>query len=207
MYAAHKAAGGMTSIYRQIGIGSQWLLNQILQDYLGLNKEQATWSYMVPSGKGERRLSLDGRIELEHITDARARGRVQNWLWNATQSVGLPPEAGKRLKGAVIEARQGYKSKDSKRQNADVSNAANAYVHDYLPVVLLFSTQIDFDVAVRYKAAHWLLLNGSTGGTALDSSYVFCRDVVGYDLAAFFARNAPRLRQETDLVLQSLLSA
>lgn len=35
MYAAHKAAGGMTSIYRQIGIGSQWLLNQILQDHLG----------------------------------------------------------------------------------------------------------------------------------------------------------------------------
>ena len=38
MYAAHKAAGGMTSVYRQLGIGSQWLLNQVLQDYLDLSK-------------------------------------------------------------------------------------------------------------------------------------------------------------------------
>jgi hypothetical protein len=26
MYAAHKAAGGMTSIYRQLGIGGEWIL-------------------------------------------------------------------------------------------------------------------------------------------------------------------------------------
>jgi len=32
MYAAHKAAGGMTSVYRQIGIASQWIFNQVLQD-------------------------------------------------------------------------------------------------------------------------------------------------------------------------------
>jgi hypothetical protein len=41
MYAAHRAAGGMTSIYRQIGIGSQWILFQMLQDCLGLTPEQA----------------------------------------------------------------------------------------------------------------------------------------------------------------------
>ena len=31
MYAAHKAAGGMTSVYRQIGIGCQWVFNRILR--------------------------------------------------------------------------------------------------------------------------------------------------------------------------------
>lgn len=44
MYAAHKAAGGMTSVYRQLGIGSQWILNQVLQDHLGLSKDEANWS-------------------------------------------------------------------------------------------------------------------------------------------------------------------
>ena len=32
MYAAHKAAGGMTSIYRQIGIGCEHLFREILID-------------------------------------------------------------------------------------------------------------------------------------------------------------------------------
>lgn len=31
MYAAHKAAGGMTSIYRQIGIGCENVFRQVLQ--------------------------------------------------------------------------------------------------------------------------------------------------------------------------------
>src|SRR6266852_1731847 len=45
MYAAHKAAGGMTSIYRQIGIGGERLFNKILQDQLGLTAPQAAWTY------------------------------------------------------------------------------------------------------------------------------------------------------------------
>lgn len=48
MYAAHKAAGGMTSIYRQLGIGCQWLFHRLLQDQLGLTAEQAAWRYEVP---------------------------------------------------------------------------------------------------------------------------------------------------------------
>ena len=47
MYAAHKAAGGMTSIYRQIGIGCEELIRTILQDYLGLSAEDANWSYEI----------------------------------------------------------------------------------------------------------------------------------------------------------------
>ena len=77
MYAAHKAAGGMTSIYRQIGIGSETLFRQILQDELGLDVEQAKWSYNVTgANKKERRHSLDSRITLENIEDEAKGERV-----------------------------------------------------------------------------------------------------------------------------------
>ena len=78
MYSAHKVAGGMTSIYRQLGIGVQWIFSQIIQDYLGLTEEEASWSYQVPSAKIERQrtLSLDGRIDLSHIRNEEAKIRV-----------------------------------------------------------------------------------------------------------------------------------
>lgn len=40
VYAAHRAAGGITSIYRQIGIACEELFRQILMDYLKLDLEQ-----------------------------------------------------------------------------------------------------------------------------------------------------------------------
>ena len=45
MYAAHKAAGGITSVYRQIGIGCERVFRQILQDALGLSASDVVWSY------------------------------------------------------------------------------------------------------------------------------------------------------------------
>jgi hypothetical protein len=160
MYAAHKAAGGMTSVYRQIGIGCQWILVQMLQDCLQLSPEQATWGYTIEGSRGaERKLSLDGRIDLEHISDSRARKRVEIWIAEAAAVIGLPEATLASIKGVVFEARQGYKSKDSKRQNADIANAAKAYAHLYIPTILLFSTQIDADVARRYRESMWLLLN------------------------------------------------
>src|SRR5947209_5816363 len=81
MYAAHKAAGGMTSIYRQIGIGSQWVFYQMLQDHFGLNREQAIWSYKVDAAPGKQRtLTLDGRVALSDLRNDEARNRVQKWL-------------------------------------------------------------------------------------------------------------------------------
>src|SRR5579872_2382874 len=47
VYAAHRAAGGLTSVYRQIGIGCQWVLNRALRDSLGLSETDANWSYSV----------------------------------------------------------------------------------------------------------------------------------------------------------------
>lgn len=68
MYAAHKAAGGITSVYRQIGIACERLFRQVLQDTLHLNADQTLWSYQVPGASGRvRSLSLDGRIALADI--------------------------------------------------------------------------------------------------------------------------------------------
>lgn len=102
--------------------------------------------------------------------------------------------------------RQGYKSKDSKRQNADIANAANAYVHKYMPVIILFSTQIDSDVAKRYKERHWIILTGTKNGSSTESTYVFCRDVIGYDLANFFEHRSADIKKLVKDLLETLLS-
>jgi hypothetical protein len=208
MYAAHKAAGGMTSVYRQIGIGCQWIFYQILQDYLGLSPEQATWSYTIQNTSGtSRKLSLDGRIDVAHVAESDARSRIRAWIDSAANQIGLPDETLANIKGVVFETRQGYKSKDSKRQNADIANASKAYAHLYIPVIVLFSTQIDSDVAHRYQENLWLLLTGSVHGSTTTSTYAFCRDIVGYDLADFFTRHSSKIKSEIENVLKALLSA
>jgi hypothetical protein len=109
------------------------------------------------------------------------------------------------LQGCVFEVRQGYKSNDAKRQNADVSNAGNAFAHRYLPVMVLLSVQIPDNLAERYQRAHWLILRGTVSGKPTDSTYVFCRDVLGYDLAGFFRRNSAAIKAETLAVFEGLL--
>ncbi|MGH8547053.1 MAG: hypothetical protein ACRERU_00305 [Methylococcales bacterium] len=206
MYAAHKAAGGMTSVYRQIGIGGQWLFNRILCDHLGLSEGDANWSYTVPGTRGhKRKLSLDARIPVTQVIDRAKRDRIEAWLDRASKKLALNAKMRNSLGGAVFEVRQGYKSKDSKRQNADIANASNAYAHQYLPVVVLLSTQIDSDVAERYQRARWLVLTGTMTGTDVNSTYAFTKDVVGYDLAAFFKRNSATLKKQVETVLRSLL--
>jgi len=139
MYAAHKAAGGITSLYRQIGLGCEQLFRRLLQDHLGLTEEQSKWSYTIPvPGKKDRRLSLDGRIQLTDLQPA-TRARVRAWLKLATKQTGMLPAVSSALQGAVFEVRQGYKSKDSKRQNADIGNAGTALTKGYLPVVAVLS--------------------------------------------------------------------
>ncbi len=124
MYAAHKAAGGMTSVYRQIGIGSERLFRAILMDNLGLSASDVIWSYQVPAPNGKTRtLSLDGRIPVSRVPDTTKRARVRSWIDAAAAQVGLD---GTALEGIVFEVRQGYKSKDSKRQNADIANGARS---------------------------------------------------------------------------------
>jgi hypothetical protein len=208
MYAAHKAAGGMTSIYRQVGIGVEHLFRQVLQDELGLTPEQAAWSYTFKgANKKPRKLSLDGHIRVSDVSNGAARKRISNWLDEACKSLDVEPRVARSLQGAVFEVRQGYKSKDSKRQNADIANAATAYTKAYLPCVAVFSTQIDEDIAYRYASEKWLVLTGTTSeSSSLHSTYAFLENVIGYDMRAFFERNAERLRLEIDAVLKKLLS-
>lgn len=208
MYAAHKAAGGMTSIYRQIGVGCESLFRRILQDCLGLADEDVKWSYTVSrSGRTARTLHLDARIPLSSIKDAGQKRRVRSWMHQVARQIDIDPAVAKTLQGIVFEIRQGYKSKDSKRQNADIANAAAAYTKGLLPCAGILSLQIDEEIIQRYRNEKWVLLTGLTGdATAQESFYSFCKEVVGYDLAAFFQRNSPVLREEVSAVLQALLT-
>jgi hypothetical protein len=206
VYAAHKAAGGITSLYRQIGIACERLFRLLLQDHLGLTAEQANWSYEVPSSGGKSRtLSLDGRIVLADLKDAAARVRVQQWMQDAAVRLKVAKPAAQNLVGAVFEVRQGYKSKDSKRQNADIGNASNAYANAFLPVVVVMSGQIDNDIMERYTREQWLVLRGR-GATPLESTYAFSQQILQYDLAGFFRRNTETLRREVETIIKALLT-
>lgn len=206
LYAAHRTAGGMTSLYRQLGIGCQRLIQRILMDTLGLTAEQAAWSYQITRSSGKKQtLSLDGRIPVAAIRGMQRRRTAHRWLRSACKTAGVSDEISRVIKGVVFEIRQGYKSKDSKRQNADIANAASAYSEGYLPALMLLSTQIDDDVADRYKNARWLILQGTTTGSTTSSTYEFCKQVLGYDLAGFFERNSSELRQQVELIVQVLL--
>jgi hypothetical protein len=96
---------------------------------------------------------------------------------------------------------------DSKRQNADISNASSAYLHRYMPVLALVSTQIDTALIERYQGERWLMLRGTLAGQTTESTYAFCREVIGYDLAAFFQRNSAAMKETITAVLSALLKA
>lgn len=206
MYAAHKAAGGMTSIYRQLGIGCERLLRAVVRDSLSLNDDQVKWSYEYEKEDGSAGVhTLDIRIDSEHIADEKARTRVNAWLVEAGNSISLPPKHLQGLHGIVMEVRQGYKSADSKRQNADLRFGMRASNDGYLPAIVIVSSQMSAPVIRRYRAAQMLVLVGKSGSSA-ESTFTFFQDVVGYDLVAFFKQNSPRLRDEMDKVLHGLLT-
>lgn len=208
MYAAHKAAGGMTSVYRQIGIGCEQVFRLVLQDALGISATSARWSYELTGANGKKRmLHLDGRVPTAEIPNPEAQARFRAWMKQAADELGVADSVFSSLTGTIFEVRQGYKSKDSKRQNADIANAATAYIKSYLPCAVILSGQIDTDILVRYRAEKWSVLTGVVGlNNPLRSTYDFMREIVGYDLAAFFERNSTVLRAEIDNVLRALLT-
>jgi len=209
MYAAHKAAGGMTSIYRQIGIGCENLFRNVVKDTLCLSDDDVRWSYTVRKGRGKTRtLYLDARIPTDRVPDTKRRRLIQQWIADCAADLDVSPRIAPTLQGIVFEVRQGYKSKDSKRQNADIANAATAYTKAYLPCVSILSLQIDDDIALRYRNEKWALLTGTTSESSPQKSlYAFMRTVVGYDLAAFFERHSGTLRAEINTILAKLLSS
>ncbi len=208
MYVAHKTAGGMTSVYRQVGIGCEKLFRTIIKDSLGLAEEDAAWSYQVTTPSGRKRtLHLDCRIPFEKVGSKRKRNALVQWMNSSANMLDIDEKVLKSLTGVVFEVRQGYKSKDSKRQDADMANAAIAYTKGYFPCVVVLSGQIDGDILLRYRANKWSVLTGTVGAEGpLLSTYDFIKNVVGYDLAAFFERNAKTLRSEMNTILKTLLA-
>lgn len=206
MYAAHKASGGMTSIYRQIGISCERLFREIITDTAKYNnRESATWSYSAQTQSGKTKtLSLDGRLCPAEILDAKVRKHTHQWLKGYCKQLNIPQVP---RNGAVFEVRQGYKSKDSKRQNADIDNATVAWSHGYLPVFAIFSSQIDSDIVHRYRNSNCGILTGVRGAGSYLSLYDFTAEVLSYDLAGFFQRNSASIRSEIEAILEILLKA
>ena len=144
-------------------------------------------------------------MPLEGIQNDTARARFHDWMRQSADSLGVEPGIFNSLTGTVFEVRQGYKSRDSKRQNADIANASTAKF--YLPCSVILSNQIDGEILLRYRAEKWVVIVGIVGrDDPLVSTYDFMRDVVGYDLAAFFERNSATLRTEVDGILRKLLA-
>lgn len=208
MYAAHKAAGGITSVYRQLGIGCEKLFRTIIKDSLELSNEDVKWSYNVQiSNEKTRTLYLDGRIPLEKIKNKKRYDAFNAWMSQSAQAIGINQKVFSTLTGSVFEVRQGYKSKDSKRQNADIANAATAYINAYMPCAVIFSQQIDEGVLLRYRHEKWIVLTGVEGiNNPLVSTYDFMHDIIGYDLASFFKRNSKKIKSEVNDVLKTLLT-
>jgi hypothetical protein len=207
MYAAHKAAGGMTSIYRQLGAGWERLFRAILQDELNFSTEDVAWTYKVQKDDGKMAtLTLDGRIDVGHLSDDDAAQRVEDWLGNCGRFLDMPVDRVAQLRGAVFEARQGYKSADAKRQNADLRFGLNASAENYLPVVAISSTQASRPVIRRYRNAKMLVLTGILSDDETVCTYAFFRKVVGFDLEAFFKANTTKMRERCIKILEALLT-
>jgi len=95
---------------------------------------------------------------------------------------------------------------DSKRQAADIANAAQALTKSRMPVLVVMSQQIDPVLVTRYNASGWGLLRGLLDEPdPLISTFAFFDQVLGYNLVAFFERNHDSIRTEVDGILRSIL--
>jgi len=205
VYAAHKAAGGLTSVYRQLGIGAERLFRAILGQQLDLRDDQLMWAYdyAVTSSKSKTH-TLDACLKCDDLSQER-REMLSRWIAGAISSTGRAVKTD--LQGVVFEVRQGYKSADSKRQNADLRFGLNAYQSNMLPAFAIFSNQVIYPVISRYRADGMLVLMGLPEGSSYESTFTFLEEVAGFDLIAFFKRNQETIRTEVKGVVSSLLKA
>jgi len=141
-------------------------------------------------------------LELKDINNTAIRKNVERWIHDYLVYLDVDV---RELNGAVFEVRQGYKSKDSKRQNADLDNAAVAYSKSYLPVFTIFSSQIDNDIALRYHNGKCGMLVGNLHGYTISSLYKFFDDILLFDLAYFFEKNSDIIKRNVNDVLKALL--
>lgn len=81
----------------------------------------------------------------------------------------------------------------------------NAATENYLPVVVIGSTQASTPVVRRYRNAKLLVLTGVLSDDDTVSTYAFFRNVVGFELDTFFKNNTTEMRRRCLSVLQGLL--
>lgn len=206
LYAAHKAAGGLTSVYRQVGVGSERLLRAIIMDSLDLASEQIDWRYNYPKADKKQGVHiLDAKIAFGDLSSERKR-IFDAWLKKALRQVAPSTSRRRKPAGAAFEIRQGYKSADSKRQNADLRFGIRAYQAGLLPVFAILSSQVSDPVVRRYRSDGMLVLTGVPDKDTTVSTFAFFREVVGYDLAAFFKRNSSTLKKEVRSIIKALLT-
>ena len=192
--------------YREIGTGCERLIRQIFMDNLKLNESDVKWSYQIENLNGKKgTLYLDARIVIKDVKNKSAAQRLHDWKLTASSLLGIPAPVADVIKGLVFEIRQGYKSKDSKRQNADIANVSNAYANGYLPCLMVMSSQIDEDIVNRYKSARWLILKGLADDSEYVSTFAFCNKVIGFDLIDFMRVNQKYFHRELNLILASLM--
>ena len=205
MYAAHKASGGITSIYRQIGIGAERLLREVIKDALSLEQEEVEWQYEYQKPNKQTAIHyLDARISVADL-ESRDLGRIKAWLKKAQSKT---HGADKRsMDGAIFEIRQGYKSADSKRQNADLRFCARAYQYRHMPVMMVLSSQVSETVVGRYRDAGMLVLTGLHSNDPTISTFSFFKEVIGFDLEGFFVRNSQKIKDVIHPLIEKLLSA
>jgi hypothetical protein len=207
VYAAHKAEGGLTSVYRQIGIGSERLFRSIIRDELLLDERQLDWSYEYSKPTGAPGIhTLDAKIQSSDLSGA-SHNRFTSWLAEAGKAVANQSEEPSMQLGVIFEVRQGYKSADSKRQNADLRFGVRAYQAGYLPAFAIMSTQVSEPILLRYRNDGMLVLTGELSNDPTISTFAFFNQVVGFDLVAFMQRNTSEFKNEIGAVIGKLLSA
>jgi hypothetical protein len=205
LYAAHKAAGGLTSVYRQVGVGSERLLRALIMQSLHLKSHDIDWRYQYDKPDGRKGVHiLDAKIASTMLGED-ARSVFEAWMKGALSKVKSTSGA-RGLTGAAFEIRQGYKSADSKRQNADLRFGIRAYQAGLLPVFAILSAQVSDPVIRRYRSDGMLVLTGLPDKDPTVSTFAFFKDVIGYDLASFFKRNSKSIRREIRAIVKSLLT-
>jgi len=205
VYAAHKASGGLTSIYRQIGVGAERLLREIIKDGFLLSQDEVEWRYEYNKTKKQKAFHiLDARISFENLHDVGHVERMRQWLEKARRAA--HGDSRTHLRGAIFEIRQGYKSADSKRQNADLRFGAKSYQIGHIPVVAVLSSQVSETVIGRYRDAGMLVLTGLHSEDPTVSTFAFFDKVVGYSLEDFFRRTSPKIKEVIHSLIGKLLS-
>ncbi|MEA5580209.1 hypothetical protein VB620_02515 [Nodularia harveyana UHCC-0300] len=206
VYSAHKAAGGLTSVYRQLGVGSERLFRTIISTHFNLSEEQMCWGYEYAKPDNSNGIhTLDTRISSLDLRNE-DYGKLNRWLEGTRQFLDPNGKLISPLTGVVFEVRQGYKSADSKRQNADLRFGMRAYQENLLPALAILSSQVSEPVAQRYRKDGMLVLTGIMSQDPNISTYAFFKEVIGYDLANFFQRNSQTIQAEVKEIISKLLS-